>query len=575
MQFMRDWILKTANEAQLFGKVKEHLKGITIDMLGDRSEREVIAQLYLPFHHDDGFIFLKKTTSEHDTLFPRVVEIDWYHVGVSVQNGKIVLHTYSQPKSDEEINKVPFFKITIGKNGCDGCGNWKPSIDLNSVDLNEIEDLIPSKEKPQPPKCVFISGSLQTPKSIWDRGLISAAIATKFPIFLPVSLELKGNFQPGASLRNISSCDLFILFIADYLTPWVINEFQWARQLGKPSLVLVCEDALKSPETMKMLSNIDVRFYIKYNTVNISKCIIDWLQDNISSSAISVDEEYKKKNEEIVPEIINIESKTRDWIRIALVQMDYSIKNQYPYDLKNIEQIKDRVEKVFTIASKKKVDLIVFPELSGSPEIQKLIDNHINSKNIGIVFEGSFFKDGINLSKLTIGLEHFLIVKNHFSKFEDSPIPRNNNSIHTSLRVFNTMWGSLSALICDDFRHESNKLAPLSDIIIVQSLNPKPDKFSHRASVMVEDHHNYALIANSTQYGGTSIYGVIDRLYLDELTRGGLRDDRDPEGLVAKLSVGEEAILMSDLNVRRKSILVPTPLLNEYSNIREVQKILF
>jgi len=569
---MRDWFQNTAKKAQLTTRVTEHLYGITVDMLNNKSEPELLIQVYLPYQHDDGFIYLRKLAPEHDDDFPTIVEIDWYEIVFTIDNSKLFIYTYSQPSTKDD-SKTPHFNISVDKSGCIGNGNWKRYLGLKSIQIQNLEEIIPSEKNPVPSKRVFVSGSLRSEESRKHRHIATSAIASKFPMFLPVSLDLTDNFIPSASLSEISRCDLFILIIADFTSPWVTNEFQWANQKNIPTNIFVSEKAAESKNIIEFLSNTGAQYFIKYNPNSLPNLVTDWLQDNSNNDKPIIDDKYKQ-NTNLIPELININIKKYDWIRIALIQIDYSLDKEYPFRLKNHDQTKDKIFETLNLAEQNKADLIVFPELSGSSNIHSKFNSTINEDYTRIIIEGSYYSNDVNLSQLVIGKDRFLIKKNHYSKYEDTPIPRKLCKSAKSLRIFSTLWGTVCPLICDDFRHESNKVASLADILIVQSFNPKPDRFSNRATVIVEDHHNYVLIVNCAKFGGTSIFGILDRNYLNDLTNAGLRKEDSSDCIIAEIPESEEAILLADLCMSRKHITVPTPLLDEYANIREVQKIL-
>lgn len=80
----------------------------------------------------------------------------------------------------------------------------------------------------------------------------------------------------------------------------------------------------------------------------------------------TVDIENMKINEIIIP--INVRGSS---VRICLVQLDFAITETFPYELKDKNEVKNKILKAIDIAHKENVNIVCFPELSFSRDFFK------------------------------------------------------------------------------------------------------------------------------------------------------------------------------------------------------------
>ena len=134
--------------------------------------------------------------------------------------------------------------------------------------------------------------------------------------------------------------------------------------------------------------------------------------DGVLTREIPLGEYYTPKPPETVEETEIIyqftEETKKEWIRVCLVQLDFSLDSTRPpeefgYILKKKEWIKKKVCKALEIAKENKVDIICFPELS-IPE-EWIEEAKKQYQNMIIVF-GTHYKNGFNTCPILVPVSY-------------------------------------------------------------------------------------------------------------------------------------------------------------------------
>lgn len=284
MQFMKDWIIESANKAGLGSKEEYHLDGVSIDILAEHafSSEELLAQIYIPYLNKAGIILLHKTIR---TSLPRLISVNWYNVGLKVENSNFVLENYEVDIRGDKTSEDHQFKIEINKDGCVAKGSWPLIFNPDSIKGKFIKDFIPNEESQNRLIELFISGSLSNQQSISHRERIKKFVTSLFPAFISSSLENKRDFSPDKSYSLMHSAEGVILLIFDQLTPWVENEYRIATKLEKPTLVLAHKGLQGKANGNSILKRFDQSNIRLFEMANMEHTILEWLTTTFGYSS--------------------------------------------------------------------------------------------------------------------------------------------------------------------------------------------------------------------------------------------------------------------------------------------------
>ena len=194
-------------------------------------------------------------------------------------------------------------------------------------------------------------------------------------------------------------------------------------------------------------------------------------------------EKYPEVNYVTIPEGFS----NKNFLRLCLVQLDYALTKKFPYELDNKNETKIKIFKALEIANREKVDIVSFPELSGSREF---IPDAKNYKDM-IIILGSYYYNDFNICPVIINGEEYLVYKLHPSPYHEQELiagrymkPGNDIKIFTS----SDNRFRFVVLICIDYIEEHKRFVPLSkdenniNLIINPSLNPDISEFQNLAS---------------------------------------------------------------------------------------------
>ena len=297
--------------------------------------------------------------------------------------------------------------------------------------------------------------------------------------------------------------------------------------------------------------------------------------DGALTREIPIGEYYKPTPTERVeePEIIYqfIEDPKKEWIRVCLVQLDFSCEptrppKEFGYILKEKERIKKNVFKALQSAKENKVDIICFPELSIAEEWIEEAKNQY--PNITIVF-GTYYKNGFNTCPIIVkGQDYYIQKLNPSPHFEKEVIKGRHMKKGKKIFVFETKFGKFVVLICIDYRkevhrilHNPNKKIRNVDFIIVPQYNENVKSFQeHGNQACQEDNFPYITQVNAwkvfdREVGGTCVIGMEHKDALKRYKMEGLKPD---DNIDYKLIEAKgERIMIIDLDIKRKGVPLP------------------
>ncbi|MGL4852386.1 MAG: nitrilase-related carbon-nitrogen hydrolase [Phocaeicola sp.] len=203
--------------------------------------------------------------------------------------------------------------------------------------------------------------------------------------------------------------------------------------------------------------------------------------------------------------------------------------------IKDVDAQLQKLEKSLAIAKQKRLNVLVFPELSIS------MDDKARSKalamfqdyareNEAIIVAGTYYDESRYCKSLTIlpnSTHHSY--KTRPSIYEASPIYGEGVVPNDTLHVFRTKYGNLLTLVCvdlisDDANYMARNLSNrgMIDMLVNINFNPKSQEFMREAAALALRHPLFVSLTNVSlfqsgstydgdEYGNTSIFGSIDR----------------------------------------------------------------
>jgi HEAT repeat protein len=256
-------------------------------------------------------------------------------------------------------------------------------------------------------------------------------------------------------------------------------------------------------------------------------------------------------------EYIYISDRVKDIIRIATVQLNFTLSSSFPPKIIDENGIFYKINLALEKAKENKVDIICFPELSFCQEWIPQIKEKYSDITI---IAGSYYSETKNNVCQIVSNS-----KNYTSpQFKIKPsIFEHGEYIQKMvpgeiINIYISQYGKFAVLICRDFPVYVPYLRDKTDIIFVPSYNKDIDRFYSAAHNHVENSPSYILISNCSQYGGTSIFGIMHYALFDELVAIGYKRKEDETYNLCEIGKGEEAFIFADFNIVYKSIQTPT-----------------
>ena len=277
-------------------------------------------------------------------------------------------------------------------------------------------------------------------------------------------------------------------------------------------------------------------------------------------------EKSLKVNHIIIPDVFS----NKNFLRLCLVQLDYALTKKFPYELDDKNATKIKILKALEIADQEKVDIISFPELSGSEDFIPYAKKY---KDI-IIILGSYYHNDFNICPVIINGEEYLVYKLHQSPFhEQELIAGRCMKTGNDIKIFTSPDNRFRfvVLICIDYIEEHKRFIPLSknenniNLIINPALNPDIHEFQNLASSNSKFYHIDWMTTNIKEYdgkdyGGTCFIGVENKTAIERLIGEGCRQKDNISYKLCEAS--GEMLLILDLfftNVETPTHIRATP----------------
>lgn len=272
---------------------------------------------------------------------------------------------------------------------------------------------------------------------------------------------------------------------------------------------------------------------------------------------------------------VHISATQQEVVRLAVVQICFELTESFPFAVKNKDEVNAKIFSALDIAREDGANIVCLPELCLCEEwINEIKEEYPNM----IVIGGSFYKDSKNIchviTKSDVEVEIPPQLKMTPSAHEYSGIMGPRMTLGKTIYEYETQFGRFVILICRGFDNLIQYFRNTTeiDIIFCPAFNPQKDRFHREADIHVEKTPSYVLIANAGLYGGTSIFGRLNKNYFSALVDGGCKDAGDLSYKLCEVKKGREEVIIADFNLIQKSIQVPTPS-DPNEEIRSVENI--
>ncbi len=256
---------------------------------------------------------------------------------------------------------------------------------------------------------------------------------------------------------------------------------------------------------------------------------------------------------------MHISETQQEIVRVAVVQFCFELTESFPFAIKNKDEVKTKISSALDIAKADGANIVCFPELCLREEwISEIKEEYPDM----IVIGGGFYKDNKNLCPVIMESDVDIPSQPKItsSASESSGIMGTRMIPGDTVYRYETQFGRFVILICRDFDNLVHYFRDMTDIDIIfcPCSNSASERFQKEADIHVEKIPSYALIANTGLYGGTSIFGRLNRSYFGALVDGGCKDAEDLTYKLCEVKKGREEVILADFNLIHKSVQVPT-----------------
>ena len=256
---------------------------------------------------------------------------------------------------------------------------------------------------------------------------------------------------------------------------------------------------------------------------------------------------------------MHISETQQEIVRVAVVQFCFELTESFLFAIKNKDEVKTKISSALDIAKADGANIVCFPELCLREEwISEIKEEYPDM----IVIGGSFYKDNKNICPVIMESDVDIPSQPKItpSAPESSGIMGTRMIPGDTVYKYETQFGRFVILICRDFDNLAHYFRDMTDIDIIfcPCSNSASERFQKEADIHVEKIPSYALIANTGLYGGTSIFGRLNRSYFGALVDGGCKDAEDLTYKLCEVKKGREEVILADFNLIHKSVQVPT-----------------
>ena len=289
--------------------------------------------------------------------------------------------------------------------------------------------------------------------------------------------------------------------------------------------------------------------------------------------------EYKKPD---IEEIHLSRDINKNKVTFGLVQLDYNLEKLnkgFGYIIKESDRAKGKVFQVLELSEKKKVDIVIFPELCFD---KKWIEEIKDCFKDMIIVGGSYYDNGFNTCPILINGELF-----EYKKFTPSPKFETQTSTFVEdgmksgdkIYIFDTKYGRFSVLTCIDYSTNSKDICEVKDgvdFIINLCFDYNIYRFQHRCNSDCEDFDIFIIQVNRAAihkngkmlFGRTCIIGKEDEDILKSLKDNKIKPDDDIKFKLCEFN--EESFIIIDINFKKK----PTkPISIGYQGLLDIKEI--
>lgn len=254
---------------------------------------------------------------------------------------------------------------------------------------------------------------------------------------------------------------------------------------------------------------------------------------------------------------IFVSKSIKDIVRIATVQLNFTLSSSFPPEILDKIGVLDKISRALEKANENKVDIICFPELSFCQEWLPQIKEKY--PDITIIAGSYYSETKNNVCQILSNFKNYVSpqLKIKPSIFEQGEYTK-KMAPGELINIYISQYGKFAVLVCRDFPVYASYLRDRTDIIFVPSYNKDINRFYTAAHNHVENSPSYILISNCSQYGGTSIFGIMHYAFFDELVTIGYKRKDDKTYNLCEIRKGEEGLIFADFNIVHKSIQTPT-----------------
>lgn len=258
------------------------------------------------------------------------------------------------------------------------------------------------------------------------------------------------------------------------------------------------------------------------------------------------------------PRIKNISiapKREKNTIKIATIQLHFELlTTSFPPKLKDKESMRLKILNALKKAREYEVDVVCFPELCIDEEWLPEIKNQCQDM---IIIPGSYYDaKNNNTSQLIFNTSEEIPpqLKITPSAFEDSEIMGIRMRAGEKLiNIYETPFGKFAVLICRDLGNYIHYLRGKVDVIFVPSYNSMNVRFHKVADNHVTNSPSYVIISNTALYGGTSIFGQLNKAYFNTLEQGGCKEKGDNSYKLCEIEMDREGMIVADFDLINKA----------------------
>lgn len=347
------------------------------------------------------------------------------------------------------------------------------------------------------------------------------------------------------------------------------------------------EECLASKPAFYENSETDIRHGIqnliseKFLIKDIYKgCGIYTVNTEKSSEIKKIVNGYDIKEKIVCPRIetIHISNTRNNIIRVAVIQLYYELTKSFPPTIENKVDIKKKIFSGLDFARQNNVNIVCLPELCLCEEWISEIKGKYPDM---IIIGGGFYKDCKNTCPIIIRSNEDVPCqcKIEPSALEDAEKWETGMISGDEIYKYETQFGKFVVLICKDFDRFAHRFRESDiDFIFCPAYNDSNKRFHDEANIHVTKTFTYILIANTGKYGGTSIFGKINKNYFSRLIGEGCKKENDLlDYKLCEVEEKKEEIILADFHLNNKDVHVPSPSISskEKISVTKIRKLPF